>query len=77
MTWYDLPAEEISKNLERACAERDKVIADRAALLAACKLAIVQYRHLGQALGELTPPGMVDAWNAVEAAIAQAERDIS
>lgn len=42
-------------------------------LLEACKAALEEFQHLGQALGEFTQPQMVEAWNKVEAAIAKAK----
>jgi hypothetical protein len=51
-----------------------RLIAAAPDLLAACKAAIEEFRHLGQAMGEMTPPKTVDVWNRVEAAIAKAER---
>ncbi len=42
------------------------------ALLKACKLAIEEFKHLGQAMGEYAQPEMVAAWNEAEKAIAEA-----
>lgn len=50
-----------------------RAVNSRDDLLAACKLAREEFKQIGQSLGEMTPPQMVDCWNAVEAAIAKAE----
>jgi hypothetical protein len=45
------------------------LVAINAELLAACEAAITEFKALGQALGESTPPAMVDAWDKVEVAL--------
>lgn len=46
-------------------------------LLEACKATLEEFKHLGQALGEMTPPQMVEVWNKVESAVRKAELQTS
>jgi hypothetical protein len=58
-----------------ACHANMRLIAAAPDLLAACEAALTELQHLGQALGEMTPPETVDVWNQIEAAVQKAKGD--
>lgn len=56
-----------------ACRRLAELEAENAKLREACEAVLVEFKTLGQAMGEYTPPETVDVWNKVEAALAKKE----
>lgn len=63
-----------ASNADHEVEANARLIAAAPDLLAACEAAIVEFKAQGQALGEYTPPEMVDTWNKVDAAIIKATK---
>ncbi len=68
-----IKGQELSKAGVKQEESNARLIAAAPELLAACKATIAEFKQLGQAMGEYTPPETVDVWNLVEAAIKKAE----